>query len=191
MSKKVGIFGGTFNPPHIGHLIIANEVLHALDLDELRFMPNATPPHKKKDKRVTEADRLKMVELAIKDVDKMVIETIELDRGGTSYTFDTMELLQAREPNSTFYFIIGGDQVEYLPNWYRIDELIKKVQIVGIPRPNTSLETAYSIIKLEIPQIELSSTLVRNRLENGKTTQFLIPELVRDFIQKEKLYETR
>ena len=154
-------------------------------------MPNATPPHKKKDERITEADRLKMVELAIKDVDKMVIETIELDRGGTSYTFDTIELLQAREPDSTFYFIIGGDQVEYLPNWYRIDELIKKVQIVGIPRPNTSLETAYSIIKLEIPQIELSSTLVRNRLENGKTTQFLIPQLVRDFIQKEKLYEIR
>ncbi|MFF2754244.1 nicotinate-nucleotide adenylyltransferase [Psychrobacillus sp. NPDC058041] len=191
MSKKVGILGGTFNPPHIGHLIIANEVLYALDLDELRFMPNATPPHKKKDEHVTKTQRLKMVELAIKDVEKMVVETIELDRGGTSYTFDTMELLQAREPNSTFYFIIGGDQVEYLPNWYRIDELIKKVQIIGIPRPNTSLETAYPIIKLEIPQIELSSTLVRNRLENGITTKFLIPELVRDFIHKEKLYEIR
>ncbi|WP_391116127.1 nicotinate-nucleotide adenylyltransferase [Psychrobacillus sp. L3] len=191
MSKKVGILGGTFNPPHIGHLIIANEVLSALNLDELRFMPNATPPHKKKDERITVAERLKMVQLAIKNVPKMAVETIEMDRGGTSYTFDTMELLQAREPSTTFFFIIGGDQVEYLPKWYRIDELVKKVQIVGVPRPNTSIETAYPIIKLEIPQIELSSTLIRNRLENGKTTKFLIPELVRDFIQKEKLYEIR
>ncbi|QFF99503.1 nicotinate-nucleotide adenylyltransferase [Psychrobacillus glaciei] len=191
MSKKVGILGGTFNPPHIGHLIIANEVLSALNLDELRFMPNATPPHKKKDERVSEVERLKMVQLAIKDVPKMAVETIEMDRGGTSYTFDTMELLQAREPSTTFFFIIGGDQVEYLSNWYRVNELVEKVQIVGVPRPNTSIETAYPIIKLAIPQIELSSTLIRNRLENGKTTKFLIPELVRDFIQKEKLYEIR
>ncbi|WP_391202026.1 nicotinate-nucleotide adenylyltransferase [Psychrobacillus sp. L4] len=191
MSKKVGILGGTFNPPHIGHLIIANEVLSALNLDELRFMPNATPPHKKKDERVSEVERLKMVQLAIKDVPKMAVETIEMDRGGTSYTFDTMELLQAREPSTTFFFIIGGDQVEYLSKWYRINELVEKVQIVGVPRPNTSIETAYPIIKLAIPQIELSSTLIRNRMENGKTTMFLIPELVRDFIQKEKLYEIR
>ncbi|TQR19256.1 nicotinate-nucleotide adenylyltransferase [Psychrobacillus vulpis] len=189
MSKKVGILGGTFNPPHIGHLIIANEVLHALNLDEVRFMPNATPPHKRMDERVSANNRLEMVKRAIKDVPKMAVETIELDRGGTSYTFDTMELLLAREPFSKFFFIIGGDQVEYLPNWYRIDDLVKKVQIVGVPRPNTSIETAYPIIKLDIPQIDLSSTLVRNRLENGKTTRYLIPELVRDFIQKEKLYE--
>lgn len=191
MSKKIGIFGGTFNPPHIGHIIIANEVLHALSLDEVRLMPNATPPHKKKDEHITESDRLEMVRLAIKDIPKMTVETIELDRGGTSYTFDTMELLQAREPSATFYFIIGGDQVEYLPKWYRIDELVKKVQIVGVPRPNTSLKSAYPIIKLEIPQIDLSSTLIRHRLESGKTTKFLLPELVSDFIQKERLYEIR
>ncbi|MFB5087950.1 nicotinate-nucleotide adenylyltransferase [Psychrobacillus sp. PGGUH221] len=191
MSKKVGILGGTFNPPHMGHLIIANEVLHALNLDEIRFMPNATPPHKKKDEHVSEANRLKMVKLAIKDMPKMNVETIELERGGTSYTFDTMELLQEREPSTTFFFIIGGDQVEYLPKWHRVEELVKKVQIVGVPRPNTTFETAYPIIKLDIPQIELSSTIVRNRLQNRKTTKFLLPESVKDFIQKEKLYEAR
>lgn len=189
MSKKVGILGGTFNPPHMGHLIIANEVLYALNLNEIRFMPNATPPHKKKDERVTKAQRVKMVELAIHDVPHMLVETIEMDRGGTSYSYDTMEILQKAEPLTEFYFIIGGDQVEYLPKWYRIDEFVKKVQLVGVPRPNTSIETAYPIITLDIPQIELSSTLVRNRVANGQTTRFLIPELVRDFIQKEKLYE--
>ena len=86
---------------------------------------------------------------------------------------DTMEIFKKREPETEFYFIIGGDQVEYLPKWYRIDELVKKVQFVGVPRPNTSIETAYPIITLDIPQIELSSTLVRNRVANGETTSFL------------------
>lgn len=189
MSKRVGILGGTFNPPHMGHLIIANEVLHALKLDEVRFMPNATPPHKKKDEQVSEAQRVKMVELAILGVPRMSVETIEIDRGGTSYSFDTMELLQQREPSTKFYFIIGGDQVEYLSKWYRIDEFVGKVQLVGVPRPNTLIETAYPIKTLDIPQIELSSTVVRNRLAKGETTKFLLPELVNDFIQKEKLYE--
>lgn len=189
MRKKVGILGGTFNPPHIGHLIIANEVLNALRLDEVRFMPNATPPHKQKDEQVTTEQRLKMTQLAIRGIPNMAVETIELERGGTSYTFDTIEMLQSREPNTDFYFIIGGDQVEYLPKWHRIDELVQKVQFVGVPRPNTTLDTAYSISTIAIPQIDLSSTLLRNRLMNGVTTKFLIPDRVNDFIQKEKLYE--
>lgn len=189
MTKKVGILGGTFNPPHIGHLIIANEVLHALSLDEVRLMPNATPPHKQMDERITAAHRLQMVKLAIEGISNLTVEPIELERGGTSYTFDTLELLQQREPDTEFYFIIGGDQVEYLPKWHRIDELVQKVRFVGVPRPNTTIEPAYPISILEIPQVELSSTLLRNRLGNGETTKFLIPEKVKDFIQKEKLYE--
>lgn len=189
MSKKVGILGGTFNPPHIGHLIIANEALHALNLDEMRLMPNATPPHKRMNEHVTATHRVKMVQLAIENVSNMSVEMIELERGGTSYTFDTMELLRMREPEVQFYFIIGGDQVEFLGKWHRIDELVQKVQLVGVPRPNTTLETAYPIIKLHIPQIDISSTVVRNRLMNGETTKFLVPDLVKDFILKEKLYE--
>ncbi|TQR10591.1 nicotinate-nucleotide adenylyltransferase [Psychrobacillus soli] len=189
MSKKIGILGGTFNPPHIGHLIIANEVLNALRLDEVRFMPNATPPHKQEDEQVTAAQRLKMVQLAIRGIPNLSVETIELERGGTSYTIDTVEMLKQREPESEFYFIIGGDQVEYLPNWHRIDELVQKVQFVGVPRPNTKIESAYPISTIAIPQIDISSTLVRNRLMNGVTTKLLIPDKVIDFIQKEKLYE--
>ena len=189
MTKKVGILGGTFNPPHIGHLIIANEVLHALNLDEVRLMPNASPPHKEIRNKVTAVQRQTMVQLSIQGIPRMAMETIEIDQGGTSYTFDTMELLRKREPQTDFYFIIGGDQVEELSSWYRIDELIQKVHLVGVPRPNKLFKTAYPIITLEIPQIDLSSTILRNRLANGETTQFLIPDTVRDFIQKEKLYE--
>ena len=112
-----------------------------------------------------------MVELSIQDVPMFKLETIEIDQGGTSYTFDTMELLRKREPLTDFYFIIGGDQVEDLPKWYRIEELIQNVHLVGVPRPNKSLETAYPIVTIEIPQIDLSSTTVRNRIINGETTQ--------------------
>ena len=190
MRKRVGILGGTFNPPHIGHLIIANEVLHVLNLDEVRLMPNATPPHKEIQNKVTAKQRLTMVELSIQGIPGLEIEKIEIEQGGTSYTFDTMELLRKREPQTDFYFIIGGDQVEDLPNWYRIEELIQNMHLVGVPRPNKLLETAYPIVTIEIPQIDLSSTTLRNRITNGETTQFLISDAVRDFIRKEKLYET-
>lgn len=190
MRKKVGILGGTFNPPHIGHLIIANEVLHTLNLDEVRLMPNATPPHKEIQNRVTANQRMTMVELSIQEVPMLKIESIEIEQGGTSYTFDTIELLRKREPQTDFYFIIGGDQVEELPKWYRIEELIQNVHLVGVPRPNKLLETAYPIVIIDIPQIDLSSTTIRNRIANGETTQFLISDAVRDFIRKEKLYET-
>lgn len=189
MRKKVGILGGTFNPPHIGHLIIANEVLHALNLDEVCLMPNANPPHKEIQNRVTAEQRRTMVELSIQDVPKLKIETIEIDKGGTSYTFDTMELLRRREPETDFYFIIGGDQVEDLPKWYRIEDLIQNVHLVGVPRPNKSLETAYPIVTIEIPQIDISSTTVRNRITHGETTKFLISDAVREYIREEKLYE--
>lgn len=190
MRKKVGILGGTFNPPHIGHLIIANEVLHALKLDEVRLMPNANPPHKEIQNRVTATQRLTMVDLSILELPKLKIEPIEIEQGGTSYTFDTMELLRKREPDTDFYFIIGGDQVEDLPKWYRIDDLIQNVRLVGVPRPNKLLKTAYPIITLDIPQIDLSSTIIRKRIATGETTQFLISNAVRDYIRKEKLYET-
>ena len=189
MKKRVGILGGTFNPPHIGHLIIANEVYHALGLEEIRFMPNAIPPHKKMDFRVTGKQRITMLELAIGNCSFMKVEDVELKKGGTSYTFDTIELLRQREPDSEFFFIIGGDQVEYLPNWYRIDELVQIVQLVGVARPQTSLQTAYPIKIVEIPQIDVSSTEIRRRFENGNTTKYLVPDAVREYIEREKLYE--
>ncbi|WP_230303724.1 nicotinate-nicotinamide nucleotide adenylyltransferase, partial [Peribacillus simplex] len=92
--KKIGILGGTFNPPHIGHLIIANEVLDALELDEIRFMPNHVPPHKEKSEEVTDMDRLAMLENAIAGNSSFYIEGIEIERKGTSYTYDTIKLLK-------------------------------------------------------------------------------------------------
>ncbi|EHL73519.1 MULTISPECIES: nicotinate-nucleotide adenylyltransferase [Bacillus] len=190
MKKRVGILGGTFNPPHIGHLIIANEVLCALGLNEVRFMPNYEPPHKQKMDSVSVEDRLAMVSLAIADHPKFTIEEIELLRMGKSYTYDTMVLLKEREPDTEFYFIIGGDMIEYLPKWYRIEELCKLVQFVGVKRPNYSVDTPYPVLIVDVPEIQLSSSLIRKKIAKNETVKYLLPDSVIAYIKENRLYET-
>ncbi|RNF40994.1 nicotinate-nucleotide adenylyltransferase [Planococcus salinus] len=185
--KKVGILGGTFNPPHLGHLIMANEAFHALELDEVRFMPNFIAPHKD----VSDASvgqRLEMTRLAIEDYPYFQVEDIEIRSGGVSYSVDTMAELTEKEPDSEFYFIIGGDMVKGLDKWHQIDRLINLVQFIGIKRPGYEAETAYPVQMVESPEIHLSSTMLRQRASLGKTLTFLVPEKVEAYIRKERLY---
>ncbi|WP_062355667.1 nicotinate-nucleotide adenylyltransferase [Bacillus kwashiorkori] len=188
MKKKIGILGGTFNPPHIGHLIIADQVLHSFQLDEIWFMPNHLPPHKQLNIRIANEDRQKMIELAIDNCSYFKIETIEIERLGKSYTYDTMLLLKEREPNVEFYFIIGGDMVEYLPKWYNIDQLIKLVQFIGVNRPHYSLQTTYPIKTVEIPSIDISSSIIRDKLKKGESINYYLPDKVIQFIREKGLY---
>lgn len=189
--KKIGIMGGTFNPPHIGHLIMANEVFHALELDEIRFMPNAIPPHKEHAITATAEQRLAMTNLAIKQNEHFAIEPIEINKGGVSYSFDTISELVEKEPEVQFYFIIGGDMIDSLHSWYRIDELVKIIQFVGVGRPGTLGKTDLPILYVDAPLIDLSSTFLRNRLSEGQTVTYLLPELVETYIRKEGLYGTK
>jgi nicotinate-nucleotide adenylyltransferase len=185
--KKVGILGGTFDPPHYGHLLIANEVLTELQLDEIWFMPNNIPPHKQK--AVTDSrHRVAMIELAIADHSQFRLETIELERQGPSYTYETMKMLKERYPHVQFYFIIGADMVEYLPKWYKIDELIAFVQFVGVKRPGYSLCTIYPLIEVEVPTFSVSSSLIRERIKRGKSVKYLLPEAVQSYIEEKGLY---
>ncbi len=186
--RKVGIMGGTFNPPHIGHLVIANEVLHALDLDEVRFMPNSVPPHKKLDGHVSDEARLRMTELAIKGNKLFRLETVEINRAGVSYTIDTMRELMMKEPDASFYFIIGADMIEYLPNWQEIDELVQMINFVGVKRPGYSTETSYRVTLIETPEIHLSSTILRKRAANGDSLLYLLPDDVIRYIEENGLY---
>lgn len=189
--KKVGILGGTFNPPHIGHLMMANEVYHALELDEVRFMPNAIAPHKKREDASTDENRLHMLEILVAPYKEFTVETIELERGGISYTYDTMVALKEREPDVEFYFIIGGDMIDSLPSWHRIDELIEIVQFVGLSRPGSASKSPYNVMMVEAPEIHLSSTLIRERFAKGGTLRFLLPTEVEAYIRKEGLYGTK
>jgi nicotinate-nucleotide adenylyltransferase len=189
--RKVGILGGTFNPPHIGHLIVATEVKHALNLDEVRLMPTAVPPHKTTSSDAMAKQRLKMVELAVAGIRGLTVSSFEVDRGGVSYTYDTMKELTIREPETEFFFIIGGDMIDMLSAWHRIDELVKFVKFVGVGRPGSEGKTKFPVTLLDIPQIDLSSTLIRKRCAEGGLVTLLIPPLVEQFIRKEGLYGCR
>ncbi|OLN23423.1 nicotinate-nucleotide adenylyltransferase [Domibacillus antri] len=186
--RKVGILGGTFNPPHVGHLIMANEVLYALKLDEVRFMPNAVPPHKKLDGNVSDESRRRMTELAIEGNDSFLLETIEMNRSGTSYTIDTMRELIHKEPDTSFYFIIGADMIEYLPKWHEIDELMKLITFVGVKRPGYSTDTPYPVMLIETPEIHLSSTVLRKKAAHGEPLLYLLPDGVIRYIKENGLY---
>lgn len=185
--KKIGLLGGTFDPPHIGHLAIADEVIERLNLDEIWFIPSAEPPHKEK-ANVSAEDRVAMLSAAIIDQPLFKINNIELERKGRSYTIDTIKSLKLAYPNVNFYFIIGADMVEYLPNWYQIDQLVELIQFVGVKRPEYQLDTPFPVILLDVPGLDISSTLIRDRLKMNRTVRYLIPESVLAVIKERGLY---
>ena len=186
--KQVGILGGNFNPVHNAHLIVADQVRQQLGLDQVLLMPEYQPPHVDKKETISEHHRLKMLELAIEGIDGLAIETIELERKGISYTYDTMKILTEQHPDTDYYFIIGADMVDYLPKWYRIDELVDMVQFVGVQRPRYKAGTSYPVIWVDVPLMDISSSMVRDFIAQGRKPNFLLPKPVLDYIEKEGLY---
>lgn len=186
--ERVGILGGTFNPVHNGHTLIAEQVYNQLQLDRILFMPNAIPPHQKPKETLADDHRLNMLDLAIRDNDHFAIEAIELDRKGKSYTVDTMEILTTLYPNTHFYFIIGGDMVVDLDNWHRINDLIDLVSFVGVKREGYSLETTYPIITVDIIGSDISSSAIRYKCAHGQSIRYLVAEEVRHYINEKGLY---
>ena len=187
--KQVGILGGTFNPVHLAHLVMADQAGKNLGLDEVYLMPSYQPPHVDEKKTIDASHRLKMLELAIADNPFLKIETIELTRKGKSYTYDTMKALTQNNPETDYYFIIGGDMVEYLPKWYKIDELVTMVNFVGIQRTGYTTETPYPVIWVDVPEIDISSTKIRQKIQQGCSVRYLVPDKVIDYLQKEGLYQ--
>ena len=187
--KQVGILGGTFNPVHLAHLVMADQAGKNLGLDEVYLMPSYQPPHVDEKKTIDASHRLKMLELAIADNPFLKIETIELTRKGKSNTYDTMKALTQNNPETDYYFIIGGDIVEYLPKWYKIDELVTMVNFVGIQRTGYTTETPYPVIWVDVPEIDISSTKIRQKIQQGCSVRYLVPDKVIDYIQKEGLYQ--
>ncbi|MGM8214180.1 nicotinate-nucleotide adenylyltransferase [Bacillaceae bacterium W0354] len=185
--KKIGLFGGTFDPPHIGHLQIAKTVLKEFDLNEIWFIPTYEPPHKQKADASPE-QRLKMLQLLLNDDDRFSISTIEYDLKGRSYTIDTVKLLKRQFPNVEFYFIIGGDMIDYLPKWYKIDELKRLVQFVGVKREGYEVIDSPEVKMVDMELIPVSSTEIRKQLKN-KQTPYGLPDEILHFIRENRLYE--
>ena len=188
--EKVGILGGTYNPPHMGHLVMADQVMDQLDLDKILFMPTAQPPHSSVEKKTISSDiRVEMLKLAIQDHPAFDMELYEVKAGGKNYTYDTMKALIDLYPAVDFYFIIGGDMISDLPTWYKIDELVQLVQFVGVKRPGYEKESEYPIIMVDTPTLEISSSYIRHKVAIGGSIKYLVPKAVEEFIEKEGLYK--
>lgn len=194
---KVGIMGGTFDPIHQGHLLAAERAREEAGLDEVWFMPAGTPPHKPNAPKASAEQRLAMVKAAIAGNRHFREEPMEIRRGGTSYTVDTVRELITKYPGHDFYYIIGADMVQYLPHWMRIDELAKMVTFIGLGRPGYSADASRlpaaigrSVVSATMPQVDISSTMIRDMRKAGKSVRYMVPEPVFTFIEENRLYES-
>jgi nicotinate-nucleotide adenylyltransferase len=189
--KRIGIFGGTFNPIHYGHLIAAQTVGVAIKLNQTIFVPCAQPPHKTERELVPARDRLAMIRLAIKGNPFFAVSDFEVKKGGKSYSVETVKYFRSAYPKNTrFYFIVGTDAAEQLHTWKNIDALVKMTEFVGVIRPGHPPKIRHSIKfkSMEIPGMEISSSYIRHSIHIGRSIRYLTHEKVVDYIYKKNLY---
>jgi nicotinate-nucleotide adenylyltransferase len=189
--RRLGLFGGRFDPPHFGHLLVAQEALEVLALDEIWFIPAQSPPHK--DAEVGAEHRFNMTLLATASAPEFKASRLEIERGGPSYAFDTVMEVRRRLPSVKPVFITGVDAYRYIDTWHRALELADAVEWVAISRPGYSLEGVEEPFRsrvrlLEGLKVEISSTEVRRRLAAGRPVRYLVPELVESYLVKHHLY---
>ena len=200
--ERLAIMGGTFDPVHMGHLRMARAVQRQLDFGRVVFLPSFIPPHKQtRSDFASWQDRLAMVELAIRKYDDFVVSSLEFDRGGISYTYDTVNFMQELWPDAEIYLIIGEDSLTQLYTWYRVLDLLRLVHFVAAERPGYEGEAgverlvkAYGpwvvgkIIHAEVPETAISSTEIRKRLREGKPIRGMTPPAVETYIYERGLY---
>jgi nicotinate-nucleotide adenylyltransferase len=195
MSERLGIFGGTFDPPHVGHLVTAVNVRHELALDRVLLVVNDQPWQKVGTRDITPAeDRFAMVEAAVGSVEGLEASRIEIDRGGMSFTADTLHVLSAEDPDRELFVILGSDAAGGLPTWERADEVRAGATIVVVERPGTrEIEPlpGWSWVRVEVPRLEVSSTDLRARVADGRPLDYMLTPDVIDAIERHELYRTR
>ncbi len=184
--KKIAIYGGTFDPVHYAHLILARDALETLALDEVIFIPAAISPLKKAAPRASGEVRLAMLRAAIEGEDGFAVDDCELRRPPPSWTIDTVLEIRKRETDSEIYVLIGEDNVATLDRWGRFDELKKMVLFVVLDRIGSKGQGDYPIIRRKI---DISATEIRSRVASGRSIRYLVPPAVEEIIQSEKLYQ--
>ncbi|MBJ6363065.1 nicotinate-nucleotide adenylyltransferase [Paenibacillus sp. GCM10012307] len=192
---QVGLMGGTFDPIHYGHLLAAESAREACNLDEVWFIPAGNPPLKSNAPKAGARERLEMVYRAIDFQPHFRALDIELDRETISYTIDTIAELKVLYPGREFSFIIGADRVNDLTKWHRIEELAQHVTFIALDRPGTPVLAdslpdflQNSIRRCQMPQVDFSSTDIRQRVHDGRSIRFMTPDKVFQFIQRNGLY---
>lgn len=188
---RVGLLGGTFNPVHNGHLNLAKAAKDRLKLDKVIFIPSYIPPHKKADNLIDAQERLRMIELAIKERADFEISRYEIDKKQISYTIDTVKYLKGSYPEDTeIFFLIGADSSGELKTWKDIDKLSRLCRFVVGDRPGFSRNSEHPWLeKIEITATDVSSSQIRRRIREGKKISGLLPKAVEDYIRTNNLYK--
>ena len=187
---KVGIFGGTFDPPHIGHLIAAQDALDILSLDSVVFIPARVPPHKQHEKVTDSALRLRMIQAAAAHDPRFEVSDAEVRRSGTSYTVDTLRELHEKRPNDDLFLLLGVDQVLEFSTWREPEEILRLARLAMLERAGVEHLDAGDIVHqtVRVTRVDVSSTLVRQRAAAGRSIRYLVPESVEKIIAAERLY---
>lgn len=188
---RIGLFGGTFDPPHVGHLVTAVNVRHALSLDMVVLMVANIPWQKAGARPITPAeDRLAMVRAAVADVVGLEAGSAEIEHGGPSYTADTLGLLARQHPDAELFTIVGDDAAAGFETWERFEEVAERSHLVVVDRPGdpVTLPDRYSWIRVEVPHLEVSSTDLRARAGDGRPLDYLVTDPVLDVIRARGLY---
>lgn len=200
MARRIGVFGGSFNPIHIGHLVIAEAAWQEFALEKVLFIPTADTPNKPMH-HIDKCDRYHMVELAVAENPHFQISAIEMEREGPSYTVDTIRLLkQETSADTEFYFIAGTDAIADLPTWKYNRELLESCHFICASRPGDVEKVRQSIRYfgplgrqkihfLRTPELEISSTILRGLIRADRSVRYLIPDAVISYLQKKQLYK--
>ncbi len=196
---RIGILGGTFNPPHLAHLVCAQEAFVRLDLDRVVLMPAGAPPHKELQDGDADAEaRFELCRLAVADDERFAVSRLELDRPGRSYTVDTLRALREREPQDELTFIVGGDMATSLPTWREPEAVLSLATLAvaerrgaqrdEIERRLRPLAGADRVVFFEMPRIDVSSSLVREHIAHDHPIRYLVPDRVERYIAEHGLY---
>jgi nicotinate-nucleotide adenylyltransferase len=201
MPNRIGLFGGTFDPPHLGHLILASEAQSQLELNRLLWILSPEPPHKQENLITPVEHRLAMVQLAIADNPAFEFSRIELDRPGPHYTLDTIQIIAEQNPGADIVPVIGGDSLRDLPKWHEPQKIVYACHWIGVMRrPNEEPNLAELERKLpgisskvhyvDAPLLEIASREIRSRIAEGKSVRYYLPESVQEYIEQHHLYHS-
>ncbi len=188
--SRLGILGGTFDPPHNGHLVLAQSALEFLKLDKVIFVPTAIHPHKQHLKTTDSKSRLDMLELALAIDGKFEISNIEINRSGLSYTCETLREFKKLFTAAVFYLIIGGDNISDIETWKNPEDIFTLAEVVAAMRPHSRIAGKYKdkIKIIDMPPMDISSTMIREYIKQGKSIKGLVPVGVENYIIENGLY---
>jgi nicotinate-nucleotide adenylyltransferase len=187
---RIGLFGGTFDPPHTGHLIVASDAFEQLELDRLILIPSADPPHKRGKVHGSSRERLEMVRAAVRDDPRFEVDDLELDREGASYSVDTLRQMRTRHPDAELFFLVGADQMRELQSWREPEEVARLACLSVLTRDGERApqDTPFRHRVVPVTRIDLSATDIRRRVGEGRSIRYLVPEGVRELIEEFGLY---